>query len=127
MARDHKFFAYTLHKNIKVHQFNVKSAYLNGMLNEDVYLQQPPGFGNSKFPGQYYKLEKVVYGLNQAPRAWLETLTMILINSVFKFEIIDPTLFIRSNEKYLILIQIYVDNILFGSIYQVMVDDFVSP
>lgn len=97
------------------------------MLNEDVYLQQPPGFGNSKFPGQYYKLEKVVYGLNQAPRAWLETLTMILINSVFKFEIIDPTLFIRSNEKYLILIQIYVDNILFGSIYQVMVDDFVSP
>ena len=105
---------------------DVKSAFLDGELKEEVYLQQPPGFENLQFPNYCYKLEKAVYGLKQAPRAWYETLSNFLIDSGFKRGIIDPTIFRRSNNKHLMLVHIYVDDIIFGSTNQVMVDNFAK-
>ena len=87
------FLAYAAHKNIKVHQMDVKSAFLNGELKEEVYLQQPPGSESVEFLDHCYKLEKAVYGLKQAPRAWYETLSGFLVSSGYKRGVIDPTLF----------------------------------
>lgn len=85
--------AYAAHNNIKVHQIDVKSAFLNGKLTEEVYLQQPPGFESSEFPNHYYKLEKAVYRLKKVLRAWYETLSEFLVKSRYKRGVIDPNLF----------------------------------
>lgn len=63
------FLAYATYMNFKVYQMDVKSAFLNGNIKEDVYVQQPPGFESSEFPNHVYKLKKALYGLKQAPRA----------------------------------------------------------
>ena len=105
---------------------DVKSAFLNGELKEEVYLQQPPGFEDLDHPDYCYKLDKAVYGLKQAPRAWYETLSTFLIDSGFKRGVVDPTLFRRINQKHLMLIQVYVDDIIFGSTEPVMVADFAK-
>ncbi|CAH1432412.1 unnamed protein product [Lactuca virosa] len=120
------FLAYAAHKNIKVHQMDVKSAFLNGELKEEVYLQQPPGFECLEFPDYCYKLEKAVYSLKQAPRAWYETLSEFLVSSGYKRGVIDPTLFRKANGNHLMLVQIYVDDIIFGSTDQGMVDEFAK-
>jgi len=118
------FLAYAAHKNFRVHQMDVKSAFLNGELQEEVYVKQPPGFVNKKFPEHCLKLHKAVYGLKQAPRAWYETLTKFLLNSNFVRGVVDPTLFRRSNRQHLMLVQIYVDDIIFGSTDPSMVEEF---
>jgi len=96
-----------------VYQMDVKCAFLNGELEETVYVEQPPGFIDSKFPNHCYYLEKVVYGLKQAPRAWYETLTRFLKSSGFKQGCVDPTLFRRRRRDHLMLLQIYLDDIIF--------------
>ncbi|KAK9056455.1 hypothetical protein SSX86_023816 [Deinandra increscens subsp. villosa] len=63
------FLAFAAHHGFKVYQMNVKSAFLNGKIREEVYVKQPPGFYDSEFPDKVYKLEKALYGLHQAPRA----------------------------------------------------------
>ena len=68
------FMAYVAHKKFTVFQMDVKSAFLNGELEEEVYVELPPGFVDSKFPNHVYRLDKALYGLKQAPRAWYETL-----------------------------------------------------
>ena len=105
---------------------DVKSAFLNGELKVEVYVDQPPGFVNLQFPNYCYKLRKAVYGLKQAPRAWYETLSSFLINSGFIRGVVDPTLFRRSNDKHLMLVQIYVDDIIFGSSDDTMVAEFAN-
>ena len=72
---------------------DVKSPFLNGPLNELVYVKQPPGFEDPKFPNHVYKLDKALYGLKQAPRAWYEHLTELLVDYGFEIGQIDPTLF----------------------------------
>ena len=69
------FLAFAAHSNFKVYQMDVKSAFLNGELAEEVYVSQPPGFENTDFPGFVYRLLKALYGLKQAPRAWYDTLS----------------------------------------------------
>ena len=118
------FLAYDVHKGFKVYQMDVKSAFLNGELDTEVYLQKPPDFVNVSFPNYCYKLRKAVYRLKQAPRAWYETLTDFLKCYSFQRGILDPTLFWRSNGKHLMPVQIYVDDIIFGSTDASMVVDF---
>ncbi|KAJ9556992.1 hypothetical protein OSB04_011606 [Centaurea solstitialis] len=87
----------------------------NRKLNEEVYVAQPPGFVDPKFPDHVYKLNKAHYGLKQAPRAWYDTLSTFLLSKGFVCGKIDSTLFLKKYPKHIILVQIYVDDIIFGS------------
>ena len=109
------FLAYAAHKNFEVFQMDIKCALLNGELEETVYVEQPPGFVNEKYPNHCYILDKAVYGLKQAPRAWYETLTKFLKMSKFKQGSVDPTFFRKKEGNHLMIVQIYVDDIIFGS------------
>jgi len=93
---------------------DVKSAFLNGEIEEEVYVKQPPGFEDSKNPDMVYKLHKALYGLKQAPRAWYDTLKDFLLKKGFKPGTTDPTLFTWSYNGELFVCQIYVDDIIFG-------------
>ena len=83
--------AFACHKNFILYQMDVKSAFLNGFINEEVYVEQPPGFESFNFPNHVFKLKKALYGLKQAPRVWYERLSKFLISSGFKMGKIDTT------------------------------------
>jgi hypothetical protein len=106
------------------HQMDVKSAFLNGPIKEEVYVEQPPGFGDDKYPDHVYKLSKALYGLKQALRAWYECLRAFLISNAFKVGKVDPTLFIKTCNGDLFVCQIYVDDIIFGSTIQNSCEEF---
>ncbi|KAI3771213.1 hypothetical protein L6452_02372 [Arctium lappa] len=118
------FLAYAAHKGFKVYQMDVKSAFLHGKLNEEVFVRQPPGFESTEYPNHVYYLDKALYGLKQAPRAWYETLSTFLINNGFEKGTIDTTLFIKRYKNEMLLVQIYVDDIIFGSTNQKYCDKF---
>ncbi|GJT09345.1 retrovirus-related pol polyprotein from transposon TNT 1-94 [Tanacetum coccineum] len=109
------FIAYAAHKNITIFQMDVKTAFLNGPLKEEVYVSQPKGFIDPEFPDHVYRLKKALYGLKQAPRAWYDKLSSFLIQHGFTKGIIDPTLFTRRHGEDILLVQVYVDDIIFGS------------
>nr|GFA95175.1 retrovirus-related Pol polyprotein from transposon TNT 1-94 [Tanacetum cinerariifolium] len=109
------FLAYVAHKNMVVYQMDVKTAFLNGNLREEVYVSQPDGFVDPDNLNHVYKLKKALYGLKQAPRAWYDMLSLFLLSEDFSKGSVDPTLFIRRNENDLILVQIYVDDIIFAA------------
>ncbi|KAJ9557526.1 hypothetical protein OSB04_012140 [Centaurea solstitialis] len=109
------FLAFAAHMNFKVFQMDIKNAFLNGKLNEEVYVAQPPRFVDPKFPDHVYKLNKALYGLKQAPRAWYDTLSTFLLSKGFVRGKIDSTLFLKKYPKHILLVQIYVDDIVFGS------------
>ncbi|GJR99954.1 retrovirus-related pol polyprotein from transposon TNT 1-94 [Tanacetum coccineum] len=94
---------------------DVKSAFLYGKIEEEVYVCQPPGFEDPDFPDRVYKVEKALYGLHQAPRAWYETLSTYLLDNGFQRGKIDKTLFIKRYKGDILLVQVYVDDIIFGS------------
>nr|GEU63296.1 hypothetical protein [Tanacetum cinerariifolium] len=98
------FLAFAAHKNIVVYQMDVKTAFLNGNLWEEVYVSQPDGFVDLDNPNHVYKLKKALYGLKQAPRAWYDMLSLFLISQDFSKGSVDPTLFIRRNGNDLLLI-----------------------
>jgi hypothetical protein len=81
--------------NIKLYQMDVKSAFLNSYINEEVYVEQPPNFEDDKKPNHLYKLKKALYGLKQAPRAWYERLRDFLLSKGFKMGKVDTTLFTK--------------------------------
>ena len=110
----HILLAYSSHHNIKLYQMDVKSAFLNGVINELVYVEQPLGF-EDRNPNHVYRLHKVLYGLKQAPRAWYERLRDFLIMQGFKIGRVDTTLFTKDVNGDLFICQIYVDDIIFGS------------
>nr|GFC27801.1 hypothetical protein [Tanacetum cinerariifolium] len=107
------FLAFVAHKNIVVYQMDVKTAFLNGNLREEVYVSQPDGFVDPDNLNHVYKLKKALYGLKQAPRAWYDMLSLFLISQDFSKGSVDPILFIRRNGNDLLLVQIYVDDIIF--------------
>ncbi|KAI3740532.1 hypothetical protein L2E82_31000 [Cichorium intybus] len=107
-----------------VYHIDVKTAFLYGEVKEEIYVDQPPRFVNSKFPNHVYKLDKALYGLHQAPRAWYATLTEHLLNQGYTRGTIDHTLFIKREKTDLIVIQIYVDDIIFGSSSETLCKDF---
>nr|GEZ19700.1 retrovirus-related Pol polyprotein from transposon TNT 1-94 [Tanacetum cinerariifolium] len=91
------FLAYATHKDFTVFQMEVKTTFLNGILKEEVYVGQPPGFVSKQYPDHVYALEKALYALKQAPRAWYDVLSQFLIDSGFQKGSIDTTLFIKKN------------------------------
>ena len=109
------FLAYAAHKKFKVFQMDVKSAFLNGELEEEVFVEQPPGFIEPSFRNHVYRLDKALYGMKQAPRAWYKTLAQFLLENGFTRGTIDKTLFHINKGNDLLLVQIYVDDIIFGS------------
>src|SRR4051812_31939236 len=94
---------------------DVKSALLNGYIDEEVYVHQLPGFEVSKSLEHVFKLKKSLYGLKQAPRAWYERLSSFLLSNGFTRGQVDTTLFCKTFKKDIIIYQIYVDDIIFGT------------
>ncbi|GJW26900.1 retrovirus-related pol polyprotein from transposon TNT 1-94 [Tanacetum coccineum] len=109
------FAAYAAHKSFPVYQMDVKTSFLNGPLKEEVYVNQPDGFVDPHHPNKVYRLKKALYGLKQAPRAWYDELSNFLVSKGFSKGSIDPTLFITKKGEDILLVQIYVDEIIFGS------------
>nr|GEU72865.1 hypothetical protein [Tanacetum cinerariifolium] len=109
------FLAYVAHKNMVVYQMYVKTTFLNGNLREKVYVSQPDGFVDQDNPNHVYKLKKALYGLKQASPAWYDILSLFLISQDFSKGSVDPTLFIHINGNDLLLVQIYVDDIIFAA------------
>ncbi|GJS83963.1 putative ribonuclease H-like domain-containing protein [Tanacetum coccineum] len=109
------FLAFASFMGFIVYQMDVKSAFLYGTIDEEVYVSQPPGFVDPDHPTKVYKVVKALYGLHQAPRAWYATLSTFLEKHGYKRGTIDKTLFIRRNKKDIMLVQVYVDDIIFGS------------
>ncbi|GJX62914.1 putative ribonuclease H-like domain-containing protein [Tanacetum coccineum] len=89
------FLAHASFKNFVVYKMDVNSAFMYGKIKEEVYVCQPPGFEDPEFPNRVYKVEKALYGLHQAPRAWYETLSTYLLDNGFQRGQIDKTLFIK--------------------------------
>nr|GEU51398.1 putative ribonuclease H-like domain-containing protein [Tanacetum cinerariifolium] len=110
-----RFLAYASFMGFIVYQMDVKSAFLYGTIDEEVYVMQPPGFQDPEFPERVYKVEKAMYGLHQAPRTWYGTLSKYLLDNGFQRGTIDQTLFIRKHKGEFLLVQVYVDDIIFGS------------
>ncbi|GKE62491.1 putative ribonuclease H-like domain-containing protein, partial [Tanacetum coccineum] len=122
------FLAYASFKDFVVYQMDVKSAFLYGKIEEEVYVCQPPGFEDPEFPDRVYKVEKALYGLHQAPRTWYETLSTYLLDNGFQRGTLDKTLFIKKVKGDILLVQVYVDDIIFGSTKKSLCNDgiFIS-
>ncbi|GKB45898.1 putative ribonuclease H-like domain-containing protein, partial [Tanacetum coccineum] len=103
---------------------NVKSAFLYGIIEEEVYVCQPPGFEDPEFPNKVYKVEKALYGLHQALRAWYENLSTFILENGFRRGTINKTLFIKKDKDDILLVQVYVDDIVFGSTKKSLCTEF---
>jgi hypothetical protein len=106
--------AFVVAKGFKLHQMDVKSAFLNSVLEEEVYVRQPPGFESEKYPHRVYKLRKALYGLKQVPRAWYGRLRGFLFERGFEMGKVDQTLFLLRQGRDILIVQVYVDDIVFG-------------
>ncbi|GJW16839.1 putative ribonuclease H-like domain-containing protein [Tanacetum coccineum] len=118
------FLAFASYMGFIVYQMDVKSAFLYGKIDEEVYVSQPPGFIDPKYPQKVYKVVKALYGLHQAPRAWYATLSTFLLQHGYRRGTIDKTLFIKKDKHDIILVQVYVDDIIFGSTKKTWCDEF---
>ncbi|GJT53819.1 putative ribonuclease H-like domain-containing protein [Tanacetum coccineum] len=118
------FLAYASFKDFVVYQMDVKSAFLYGKIEEEVYVCQPLGFEDPEFPDRVNKVEKALYGLHQAPRAWYKTLSTYLLDNGFQRGKIDKTLFIKRDKSDILLVQVYVDDIIFWSTRKKMCTEF---
>ncbi|GJY45755.1 putative ribonuclease H-like domain-containing protein [Tanacetum coccineum] len=118
------FLAFASYMGFIVYQMDVKSAFLYGKIDEEVYVSQPPGFQDPKSPQKVYKVVKALYGLHQAPRAWYATLSTFLLKNGYRRGTIDKTLFLKKNKNDIILVQVYVDDIIFGSTKKSWCDEF---
>nr|GEY11464.1 hypothetical protein [Tanacetum cinerariifolium] len=108
------FIAYATYKSFTIYQMDAKTAFLYGPLKEEVYVNQPDGFVDPYHPDKFYRLKKTLYGLKQAPRAWYDELSNFLVSKGFSKGSIDPTMFINKHRGDILLVQIYVDDIIFG-------------
>ncbi|GJW23173.1 putative ribonuclease H-like domain-containing protein [Tanacetum coccineum] len=118
------FLAFASYMGLTIYQMDVKSAFLYGTIEEEVYVHQPPGFVDPAHPNKVYKVIKALYGLHQAPRAWYETLSSFLMENGFRRGTIDKTLFIKKKKSDIMLVQVYVDDIISGSTKKSMCTDF---
>jgi hypothetical protein len=116
--------AFATSKGFKLYQIDVKSDFLNGVIQEEVYVRQPPGFKNPKYPDRVYKLSEALYGLKQEPRAWYARLKTFLLEHGYVIGSVDKTLFTLNRGTDFLRIQIYVDDIIFGGPSHSLVSSF---
>jgi hypothetical protein len=116
--------AFVASKGFKLYQMGMKSAFLNGVIQEEVYVRQPPGFKNPKYPDRVYKLSKALYGLKQASRAWYARLKMFLLEQGYVIGSVDKTLFTLNHDTNFLLVRFYVDDIIFGDPSHSLVSSF---
>ncbi|GKA89516.1 retrovirus-related pol polyprotein from transposon TNT 1-94 [Tanacetum coccineum] len=116
--------AYACAHDFKLYQMDVKSAFLNSFINEEVFVAQPPEFIDFEKPNHVFKLKKALYGLKQASKAWYNRLKAFLINHNYTMGLVDNTLFTKKRKSHIIIIQIYVDDIFFCSTCQDLCNDF---
>ncbi|GJT31245.1 retrovirus-related pol polyprotein from transposon TNT 1-94 [Tanacetum coccineum] len=117
-------FAYACAHDFKLFQMDVKSAFPNGFINEEVYVAQPPSFVDFEKPNHVFKLKKALYGLKQAPKAWYDRLKAFILDHMYTMGLVDNTLFTKKKDSHIIIVQIYVYNIIFRSTCQDLCDDF---
>ncbi|GJY63455.1 retrovirus-related pol polyprotein from transposon TNT 1-94 [Tanacetum coccineum] len=122
----HIFVENAANKNMMIFQMDVKTAFLNGKLKEEVYVSQPEGFFYQDNLSHVYKLKKALYDLKQAPRAWYDMLSSFLISQDFSKGAVDPTLFTQKAGNDLLLVQIYVDDIIFASTNTALCNEFAN-
>jgi hypothetical protein len=103
---------------------DMKNAFLNGVIQEEVYVRQPLGFESPKYPDRVYKLSKTLYGLKQVPRAWYVRLKTFLLEHEYVMGSVDKILFTLNYGTDFLLVQIYVDDIIFGGSYHTLVSRF---
>ncbi|GJZ63916.1 retrovirus-related pol polyprotein from transposon TNT 1-94 [Tanacetum coccineum] len=120
------FVANVANKNMTILQMDIKTAFLNGKLKEEVYVSQPEGFVDQEYPSHVYMLKKVLYGFKQQPRAWYDMLSSFLISQHFSKGAVDPTLFTRKAGNDLLLVQIYFDDIIFASTNTALCNEFAN-
>ncbi|GJW04743.1 putative ribonuclease H-like domain-containing protein [Tanacetum coccineum] len=118
------FLAFASYMGFMVYQMDVKSAFLYGSIDEEVYVTQPKGFVDPQYPKKVYKVVKALYGLHQAPRAWYATLSTFLLKHGYRRGTINKTLFLKKHKRDIILVQVYVDDIIFGSTKKAWCDEF---
>jgi hypothetical protein len=118
--------AFFVAKGFKLHQLDVKSAFLNGVLEEEVYVRKLPGFEGEKYPHRVYKLRKLLYELKQAPRAWYGRLRGFLFARGFEIGKVDQTLFLLRQGKDIMIVQVYVDDIVSGGSSNSLVTRFAE-
>ncbi|GKD63614.1 retrovirus-related pol polyprotein from transposon TNT 1-94, partial [Tanacetum coccineum] len=120
------FIANAANKNMTIFQMDIKMAFLNGELKEEVYVSQPEGIVDQDNLSHVYKLKKTLYSLKQVPRVWYDMLSSFLISRHFTKGAVDPTLFTRKAGNDLLLVQIYVDDIIFASTNTALCNEFAN-
>ena len=105
---------------------DIKNVFLNGYISEEVYVEQPPGFLDQTMPNHVFKLNKALYGLKQAPKAWYDRLSKFLLKNNFARGNVDKTLFIKKKDNELLVVQIYVDDIMFGATKEILYKEFIE-
>jgi hypothetical protein len=118
--------AFSVAKGFKLYQMDVKSAFLNVVLEEEVFLRKPLGFESEKYPHWVYKLRKALYGLKQALRAWYGRLRGFMFERGFETEKVDQTLYLLRQGRDILIVQVYVDDIVFGGSSYSLVARFVE-
>jgi hypothetical protein len=116
--------AFAASKGFKLYQMDVKSDFLNDVIHEEVYVRQPQGFENPKYPNRMYKLSKALYGFKQVPRVWYARLKTFLLDHGYVTGSLDKTLFTLKHVNDFLLIQIYVDDIIFCGSSYVLISSF---
>jgi hypothetical protein len=118
--------AFSVAKGFKLYQMDVKSAFLNVVLEEEVFLRKPLGFESEKYPHWVYKLRKALYGLKQALRAWYGRLRGFMFERGFETEKVDQTLYLLRQGRDILIVQVYMDDIVFGGSSYSLVARFVE-
>jgi hypothetical protein len=116
--------AFAASKRFKLYQMDVKSAFLNDVIQEEVYVRQPSGFESPKYPDRVYKLLKALYGFKQASRAWYARLKTFFLEHGYVMGSVDKTLFTLNHGTDFLLVQIYVDDIIFCDSSHTLVSRF---
>jgi hypothetical protein len=116
--------AFIASKGFELYQMDVKNAFLNGVIQDEVFVRQTLDFENPKYPNRVYKLSKALNGLKQAPRAWYTRLKTFLLEHGYEMGSVDKTLFTLNHDNDLLLVQIYVDDIIFDGSSHSLVSSF---